>query len=163
MLSPFLLGIIMIFDKIENFNIYKDIHPLFPKAIEWFNSLNLNTLEWNTRIEIDGKKFYALMQDYFTAPSYTKNFEGHKKYIDIQIMINGAELMETALLTGKEEFETAYLEEKDIYKVKTQEETKILLKEGYFAIFFAQDLHKPCLNYSFKSERVKKIVLKILK
>ncbi|MDR2077574.1 MAG: YhcH/YjgK/YiaL family protein, partial [Rickettsiales bacterium] len=54
-----------------------------------------------------------------------------------------------------------YDENRDIYKIKTYESAKILVRENEFAIFFPQDLHKPCINPSYRSEKVRKLVLKV--
>lgn len=153
---------IMIFDKLQNFRLYETVHPLFPTAGQWLEDTNLTTLPFNQKIIIDGDRLFAKTEEYYSFPSFERLFEGHRRYIDIQIIIEGAEAMETAFLKGDEKVEVPYTESSEIYFVHTQEESKVLLREGYFTMFFPHDLHKPCLNYSSKSEHVKKVTLKVL-
>lgn len=152
----------MIFDKVSNFSTYINIHPRFKKVKEWLDSVDLSTLESGSKIEIDGKNIYAKVDEYETHPSYKKTFEGHIKYIDIQIITYGYEKIEVAMLNGTEDEDIPYDEIKERYKVKTQEDCNITIKDGEFAVFFPQDLHKPCINPSYKKEKVKKVVIKVL-
>lgn len=152
----------MIVDTLEHFTQYVAVHPLFAQARQWLCDTDLTALAPNQKIIIDGENLFAKTEEYMSVCSYERTFEGHRKYIDIQVIIEGAEAMEVATLKGNEPIDIPYDETAEIYKVKTQEEAKILLKASYFAIFFPQDLHKPCLNYASKSELVKKVTLKVL-
>ena len=89
-----------------------------------------------------------------------KGYEAHRKFIDIQYLLNGTEkncclpiekLKETKPF--KEEIDAAFY----TANIPTQELT---LGDGYFAIYFPQDGHMPCLN-ECGEETVKKIVVKV--
>ena len=60
--------------------------------------------------------------------SYEKIFEGHLKYIDLQIILDGAEIMEVAQKTGSEKITEEYSENKERFKVQTEADAKILVK-----------------------------------
>lgn len=152
----------MIFDNISNIDLYKGISPRFEKAIEWVKKTNLNELKIGEKYYIDGTDIYANVSEYDTYYSYEKTFEGHLKYIDLQLILDGAEIMEAAQKTGNEKITEEYSNTKERFKVQTEANAKVLVKKNEFTIFFPQDLHKPCINYSYKSDKVRKLVIKIL-
>ncbi|MDR2778473.1 MAG: YhcH/YjgK/YiaL family protein, partial [Rickettsiales bacterium] len=119
-------------------------------------------LETGKKYPIDGDRVYAKIDEYNTFHSYEKNFEGHSRYADIQLMLSGDEIIEVKLKRGDEKEEVPYDEKKDMYKVKTYDSARILLRENEFAVFFPQDLHKPCISTSYRSEKVRKLVIKVL-
>ena len=151
----------MIYDKLENIEMYKTVHPKFAKAIEWIKSTDLNSLEVGKKVFIDEKNIFAIISEYKTASLYKKSYEGHKEYIDIQIVLKGREVTEQAFLKGGEEEVRAYNPEKDNYKCHTEKDSEFFLERGNFAIFFPHDLHKPCINCAGRESEMRKVVVKI--
>jgi YhcH/YjgK/YiaL family protein len=131
------------------------------KAIDWIGNTKLENLEVKKEYPIEGRNVYAVIQEYDTFHSYEKGFEGHLKYIDIQMIISGAEVMEVKLKDGDEKEDMPYDENRDIYKIKTAEEAKIIVRENKFAIFFPEDLHKPCVSCSYDAKRIRKLLIKV--
>lgn len=151
----------MIFDTLAHCRDYQALHPLFSKAFDWLEQTDLTQLEPNQKILIQGEQLFAKTEQYTTFPSAERTFEGHLQYIDIQVIISGLEAMEVAFPTGQEVIDIPYTKEAEIYKVQTQLEGRILLQANYFAIFFPQDLHKPCLQYDTAGTPVSKVTLKV--
>jgi len=151
----------MIFDKIENLNFYKNTHPRFKKAFEWIESVDLNSFKIGEKIEIDGSDIYAKRYSYTTFPETEDDYEGHKKYIDIQIMLSGSETIYYAFLKGGEKVTMPYKEDNDKYKVDTKKEGELLFSEETFVIFFPQDLHKTSLLVDGEKTDVIRTVLKV--
>ena len=53
-------------------------------------------------------------------------------------------------------------EEKDVAFYKNIENaSKLVLKDGDFAIFFPEDAHKPCCALNNEPSKVKKVVVKV--
>ena len=146
----------MIFDKIENIRQYDIVSD---KIIEFLFNLNENTP--NGRYEIDDRA-YANIEEYNTKSHENCSFEAHKRYIDIQILLKGEERLDfrhTEGLTIKE----AYNDEKDIMFFEDKETIgTVKLTDGYFAMLFPHDAHRPQMNSSEVSKCVKKVVIKIL-
>ena len=105
------------------------------------------------------KKNYANVDEYSTKEF--GEFEAHRKYIDIQIMLKGEEIIEVTNLENCLN-SRGYIEEKDIefFENSNGKIEKIILKENDFAILWPNDAHKPQIQIE-SSEKVKKIVLKI--
>lgn len=111
------------------------------------------------RYELDGEKVYAMVQEYTTKPSQEVQWESHRRYIDIQFILSGQEIIESANISKMPEG-TLYNSEKDYYKCSGVEGSPLLLNTNSFAIFFPQDMHKACVMAG-EPAPVKKIVIKV--
>ena len=147
----------MIYDKIDNVEIYKGLSDDIYEGLKFLKSatpdLACGVHEINPRVK-------AIVSEYETKAVNENGYEAHRKFIDIQYLLKGSEkncclpiekLKETK--PYKEEIDAAFYEA----EVPVQE---LLLGEGYFAIYWPQDGHMPCLN-SEGAKTVKKVVVKV--
>jgi YhcH/YjgK/YiaL family protein len=113
------------------------------------------------RYEIEGAAMFALVQEYRTAPKAEKKPEAHRKYIDIQYIHQGIEIMGFGLDDPANEISADRLAEKDALNFKgIRNETDLVLTPGSYAILFPQDVHRPGCDFG-AGGTVKKVVLKI--
>lgn len=113
------------------------------------------------RYPIDGDKMIAIVQTPMTQPWETGMPEFHQRYIDIQYLLEGEELI--GYLPANPTLENAkdQLLERDIAFVHPQaNETRLVLTPGMFAVFFPGELHKPCRALNTPMP-IKKVVIKI--
>jgi beta-galactosidase beta subunit len=88
------------------------------------------------------------------------NLEAHRKYIDIQFLLSGVELLGYAPLKGLAIAEE-YNPQKDIAFFHTPEEiTTVKLEPGLFCILFPHDAHIPGCQFDGPSD-VLKVVIKV--
>lgn len=112
---------------------------------------------------IDGDNLILQINEIITGPKETKRPEIHRKYIDVQYMVEGHELIGYYPDTKDGEIFEDRLEEEDVLFYKENENVKEIMlpmTEGCYAIFFPEDVHRPCCQMN-NPEDVKKIVLKI--
>ena len=147
----------MIIDKIENAHLYKNISERINKSFEYIRTTDLKNLPAG-KYPIDGENIFALVSEYQTKPEQEGKLEAHKKYIDVQYVISGEELMGYAPLGGQKVLDP-YKEENDIV-FYTGDKSFTKVSEGMFAIFFPEDVHMPGIA-SGKSSSVKKLVIKV--
>jgi YhcH/YjgK/YiaL family protein len=147
----------MIIDKIENTHIYKNIGERIGKSFEYIKATELKTLSAG-KYPIDGENIFALVSEYKTKSEQEGKLEAHKKYIDVQYVIEGEELMGYAPL-GNQKIIEPYKEENDIVFFNG-DKTFIKISEGMFAIFFPEDVHMPGISTG-KISDVKKLVIKV--
>lgn len=147
----------MIVDKIENAGQYSNLGNRIQKSLDFIRKTDLKKLQPG-RYDIEGDNIFALISEYQTKPESEGKLEAHRKYIDVQYVINGEELMGYAPL-GNQEILESYKEENDIVFFNG-EKVFITVKEGMFAIFFPEDAHMPGINVNEKSS-VKKLVIKV--
>jgi len=149
----------MILDTFNNSALYNNVHHLFPEAFKFLLETDLNTLSLGKHT-IKGEEIFGIVQEYNTKTKEEAVLEAHRKYIDIQCIIEGEENFGVVSFANQK-ITKEYDSEKD-YALFEDETSFIKLKKGSFIILFPQDLHRPCVEIG-SSKPVKKIVLKILK
>jgi biofilm protein TabA len=149
----------MILDTIENTHLYLGLHTGFAKAFEILRDKTLSQKQ-DGKYPLDGDKIYYTIQQYTTKPLNEGKLEAHRKYIDIQFLSEGWEILGYAPLKGLLVAEE-YNPQRDIAFFDTPKEiTKVILEPGLFCILFPNDAHLPCRQLNGPSE-VLKIVIKI--
>jgi len=149
----------MILDTIDNTRLYTGLHTGFAKAFEILRDKTLAKKE-DGKYPLDGDKIYYTIQRYTTKPMNQGKLEAHRKYIDIQFLLAGVELLGYAPLTDLTVTEN-YNPQKDIAFFNAPNElTKVKLEPGLFCILFPHDAHLPCRQLAGPSE-VRKVVIKV--
>lgn len=112
------------------------------------------------RVDIDGDDVFANVQEYETVPAGEKQMEAHRRYYDVQCVVEGEELMEYAPLAGLEEAQP-FDEEGDfgLYAGPACP-SRIVLRAGDVAVLAPEDAHKPGCALDGPA-RVRKIVVKV--
>jgi len=129
------------------------------KAFEFMKDNDLSNLELR-RHDIDGDNLYVPVSEYMTKNEEDARYEAHKKYIDIQYIVSGKELIGLAPASLKKDILEAYDETKDIeFMTVTEGKNHLATPENFF-IFFPDDIHRPGLKDGDNSP-VRKIVVKV--
>jgi YhcH/YjgK/YiaL family protein len=132
----------MILDRIDNAHLYIGLHAGFAKAFEILTDKTLTKKE-DGKYPVDGDKIYYTIQRYTTKPLNEGKLEAHRKYIDIQFLLEGVEITGYAPLKGLTTAKV-YNPQKDIAFFNTPKETtKVKLEPGLFCILFPDDAHLP--------------------
>ena len=149
----------MIADVFANAALYATVHPLLEPAfayIEQFERAGADGI-----FELDGDNAYAKVQSYATKPESQRNWESHRRYIDVQYIVSGRELTRyahTSSLRGA----MPYNPVSDVvnYSGCRHEAGALVLGAGDFVVFFPQDGHRPGITHGEAAE-VRKVVVKI--
>ena len=147
----------MILDTLENYQLYNAINERIAKGFDFLRTTDLDSLP-SGKHDIEGDTIFALVQEYQTKPLEDCKLESHKKYIDIQYVIRGEEMMGITTQNNQKIIEVN--EEKD-YTFYEGTTSLVRVSKGMFTIFFPDDLHQPCVQTKTISE-VKKVVIKVL-
>jgi len=111
------------------------------------------------RIELTGGSF-ALEQVYQPKQRSEGFFESHRKYIDVQVIVEGEELMEWEEIS-RLVVTQAYNPERDFLKYADTAVASVLrMKTGDVAVFFPNDGHMPSLHWR-GTGLVRKTVVKV--
>lgn len=104
---------------------------------------------------------FILKQAYKTKDRSDCFFESHKKYIDIQYMVKGDEIMDVTHIDNLKIVKD-YDEKTDFIKYENKKEniSNLLIKEKELAIFYPNDAHQPCIKVD-DSKLIYKAVVKI--
>lgn len=149
----------MIYDTLNNIAFYKGLSPDIYEGLKFLQQVNPDIAVGTYQLTPNVK---AIVSEYTTKEVNENGYETHRHNIDIQYLLKGKEKI--ACLPVKELSETKpYREETDaaFYKAVSDHSPSILaLRPGYFAIFYPQDGHMPCLSVN-EPEEVKKVVIKV--
>jgi YhcH/YjgK/YiaL family protein len=129
------------------------------KAFEFLKSNDLASLEIK-RYDIDGDNLYATVSEYLSKNESDARYEAHKKYIDIQYVVSGKELIGIAPLSQKKEELEAYDPVKDIEFMTVEGGKDYMALPDRFFILFPDDAHRPGLK-DMENSPVRKIVVKV--
>lgn len=157
-----------IIGRLPDINKHFNGNPYFEKAFHYFaqaldpendiykriQDLPMDAFD---RVELENGMF-ALEQKFYSKPRTECFLESHIKYIDIQLIVTGQELMEYCDISYGQVKEQ-YSKEKDLITyLDTPDMSKILLRSGDFAIFYPQDIHLGCQQYQNRALCTKTVI-----
>jgi YhcH/YjgK/YiaL family protein len=148
----------MVVDRLSNAPMYHGLGKRMEAALEYLRKTDFSRIAPG-RYEIDGANVYALVQEYLTKPKEQGRLEAHRRYVDVQYVVEGVERMGYASLEGLK-VSQAYDEAKDCLFLEGDADF-FLAPAGTFAIYGPQDAHMPGIAIE-RPERVKKVVVKVL-
>lgn len=132
----------VIVDKMENADRYYDRHPGFRAAFDFLRTQKLDSLTTG-RLAIAGERLYAIVSRDRGKGRGAAKLEAHRKYIDIQYVVAGDEVIGVRPTADCRTTAVAYDATKDIGYFADPPETWLSLPPGTFAIFFPEDAHAP--------------------
>lgn len=147
----------MIHDKTENFFKYTCMHKHFADVLHFIESAPLSERS-DGKYEINDQGIYVVIETYETKDVSDCFIECHRKYIDVQVVIEGIECVGVCHRSACDEL--PYDEEKDFQKLKGDTDL-LALAAGSFMIFYPDDAHMPKMRYGASSGTVKKAVFKV--
>ena len=147
----------MIIDQLTNSSLYLGVHKRLAVAFDYLRKTDLAKVEPGT-YEIDGRKVYAMVQQYETKIKEKGRWEAHRKYIDVQYVHKGQERFGYANL--RELKAGMYEEAKDFLPLEGGGGDFFVVREGTFVVLLPQDGHMPGIAVS-TPQPVKKFVVKV--
>jgi biofilm protein TabA len=146
----------MILDTIANIDRYAALHPLFPRAFEFLRNTNLLALAPG-HYPIEGEQLFAIVEHVPGRTREEAQLECHRKYIDIQLVLEGVDEMGWKPLSDCREPVADYSAERDIQFFRDAPASWIATPPGAFCIFFPEDAHAPLVS----AGSIRKVVVKI--
>lgn len=148
----------MIYCKISELSRYISCSTYMKKAIEFIMAQDLNALPFGKTV-IDGEKVFINKSKIETKKSYELKYESHKKYIDIQIDLDGNESI--YISNGDCDCIETYKEAEDyaLYNY-CEPDLTVKLNKNFCAIIFPNEIHMPCVKD--KARLLIKCVIKVL-
>lgn len=151
----------MIVGSLENVSIQVHQHANIRAALAYLQQLDPSKIE-DGRYPVLDSDVFAILQSYLTEnPSETIEVEGHRKFIDIYLMLEGSEQVgwvSTDHLDNLPEYDS----EKDVWKkpVEKSQLSFVTLHEGDAAVLFPEDAHAAQFT-SNKPGHARKVVMKV--
>ncbi len=131
------------------------------KAFAFLKMHNLSSIR-PKRYDLQNDSLFVLVNEYTTHPAEESNYEAHKKYIDIQYVVQGEELIGIAPINAITDTVQEYDADEDIGFYKVSSDMKHVANSESFFIFFPADAHKPNLNPGDSASEIRKVIVKVM-
>lgn len=133
----------MIYDSAENVEAYGHLAVPLPEAVRFARTFD--PARPDGRYPIDGEDVFAIVQSLATSPDGERPFEAHRRYVDVQMVLEGAERHDVVLLDGLALEPLAdYDRQKDVqFFPEPKEYSSLVLTPGRFVLYGPGDGHRP--------------------
>ncbi len=148
----------MIYDKLERIGLYRGFSPWFDRAVDFLEKTDLAGLPLG-RTEICGDRVFANVMEATALNAEDGKFEIHRKYMDIQIDIEGTEIIQIGI--GEAVERDAFREENDFGTVDCPAMVPCRMGPGKFIVCVAEEPHMPGVAADPDNRRLKKCVIKV--
>ena len=110
--------------------------------------------------QLRGDDIYVNVMTYKTLPTDQCRYESHRKYVDLQYTITGAEVIDW-LDAGDLKADGGFELDRDLqFYLPAPTRSQVHMRPGYFAIFYPSDAHRPKVSDGVHGE-VFKLVIKM--
>lgn len=144
----------MIYDKIENLNLYFGVNEKFEAIARFIAENDMKTMECGSHDVTYGVT--VGISEY--EPGTGGDLEAHREFYDLQYAICGEEAIDVLPIDYVKN-STGYKPDIEFFTEQTADSTRVALIEGTFAFLAPADTHKPGIKTN--SEKIKKAVFKI--
>lgn len=146
----------MILATLSQADRYVALHPLFPRVFDYMRSTDLLALAPG-RYPISGEQLFVIVESITGRSREEAKLECHRRYIDIQLILEGMDEMGWKPLADCCEPVSDYSAEQDIRFFRDAPASWIAVPSGMFCIFFPEDAHAPLVSRG----QVRKAIFKI--
>lgn len=148
----------MIADKLDHIHLYRVPVDGLEQALAWLegtDTLNLGP----GRYPLGDSGAVAILAEAVTVPADEEEWEAHRRFADLQVVLSGEERMGFAPLSAMTP-KGEYSAEEDCVLLEGSGNF-MLVREGGFAVFMPQDAHKAMLSTDSGPGKVRKVVFKL--
>jgi biofilm protein TabA len=157
----------MVLDRLEHSHKYVTLHRALPRAFEFLGAADWSRLaaaasddeERHTRHAIDGDRMYVSIDRARGRGRASARLEAHRRYLDIQLTIDGDEEIGWRPLAACVQPDGPYDSARDVGFFRDRPDSWLSLPPGSFAIFFPDDAHAPLAGRGMLSKAIMKIAI----
>ena len=136
--------------------------PILQDVLEYLRVTDFSKMT-EGNYPIGNKGILAKLQRYETRPTEECKPESHNKFVDVQFVAEGEELLGWCPLSPDLKIAKNYEPENDVtFYEELIPESCVVLTKRYFAVLYPVDVHRPCCSLDDdEPSNVTKIVVKI--
>ncbi|HEY9097550.1 MAG TPA: YhcH/YjgK/YiaL family protein [Thiobacillus sp.] len=152
----------MILDTLAQADRYLTLHPLFARAFAFLRDTDLLALDPGVHA-VQGEQIFAIAEACTGRTRAEAKLECHRRYIDIQLVLEGVDEMGWKPLAECVEPATAYDAARDIRFFNDAPRSWIATPAGSFCLFYPDDAHAPLVStlQGTSAKWIRKVVMKI--
>lgn len=146
----------MILDTLAQSDRYRALHPLFARAFEFLRETDLKALPAGKHA-VQGEQIFVIVEACAGRARAEAKLECHRRYIDIQLVLEGIDEMGWKPVAECVQPATDYNATRDIQFFDDAPSSWIATPPGSFCLFFPEDAHAPLVS----RDMIRKVVVKI--
>lgn len=146
----------MIVSNLQNSQRVESLHPLFKRLFEYVKTHDLLHAELG-RIEIEGDALFINNVNPECVPADKQVLEVHHDYIDVHILLEGAERIGWKAIEDVTDETKPYEKEGDCALYADAPTTFVDLLPGQFVIVYPEDPHAPVIGKG----KIRKLIAKV--
>lgn len=146
----------MIVSNLQNSQRVESLHPLFKRLFDYVKTHDLLHAELG-RIEIEGDALFINNVNPECVPADKQVLELHRDYIDVHILLEGAERIGWKAIEDLTKETKPYEKEGDCALYADAPTTFVDLLPGQFAIVYPEDPHAPVIGKG----KIRKLIAKV--
>jgi biofilm protein TabA len=146
----------MILSTLASADRYATLHPLFQRAFDYIRDTDLFNMAPG-RHNIVGESLIIIVEHAQGKPKEHARLEAHRRYIDIQLVLDGDEVMGWKPLTDCLNPVSEHSEDRDIRFFDDAPASWVAVPPDHFCIFFPEDAHAPLVG----SGKIRKVIFKV--
>lgn len=146
----------MIVSNLQNSQRIEGLHPMFELLFDYVKTHDLLHAELG-RIEIDGERLFINNVNPECVAPDKQVLELHHDYIDVHILLEGAETIGWKALEDLENEVKAYSKEEECALYSDRPTTYVNLLPGQFVIVYPEDPHAPVIGHG----KIRKLIAKV--
>jgi len=135
---------------------YASLHPQFRLVFDYIRNTDLYALPPGRHF-IAGEEVFAIMEHVPARTREMARLEAHRRYIDIQLVLDGNETMGWKPLADCYNPVSEHSMEKDIGFFHDAPASWVPVPPDHFCIFFPEDAHAPLVG----TGQIRKVIFKI--
>ena len=113
------------------------------------------------RYDLEGDKVFAMVVDAQTQPIEERRPEFHADYADIQVLLEGTEVLGYGHMPAGAITEDKMADKDVAFTAEIAAEKTVLMAPRDFAVFFPGELHRPLVAPDGKGASVRKAIFKV--
>lgn len=146
----------MIVSNLQNSQRVESLHPLFKRLFDYVKTHDLLHAELG-RIEIEGDALFVNNVNPECVPADKQLLEVHHDYIDVHILLEGAERIGWKAIEDVTDETKPYEKEGDCALYADAPTTFVDLLPGQFVIVYPEDPHAPVIG----NGKIRKLIAKV--
>lgn len=146
----------MIISNLQNSARIEPLHPLFKQLFDYVKTHDLLHMACG-KIELDGENLFINNVNPNCVKASEQVLEVHRDYIDVHILLKGAERIGWKALEDVRQQKQAYQKENDCALYSDAPTTFIDLRPGQFVIVYPEDPHAPVIGEG----KIRKLIAKV--
>ncbi|MEM1444814.1 MAG: YhcH/YjgK/YiaL family protein [Planctomycetota bacterium] len=158
----------MIHDSIDHAADIAALSRNFAEAVRWLNRTDLGTLP-EGRHDIAGDHVFAVAASYDTWTSGEFMLESHRRYHDIQLLVEGIErvrvlppgVLPAVTQPYDAERDATFYDPREAGLGEDERGVDLVLRPGWFVVFTPRDVHGPNRAIDDTPTFVRKVVVKV--